>query len=183
MQSQVSIRKGYVAGEFLTRTYRISGEVDLHGLPLLDQLNDINALFITLERMFISPLLDPATLTGHYPAGDVRKDTLGVVVLNQLRDGLPMREGRYIGRDHIDRQALVVVAGFEVLGSIRLHPSVNVPHFVRTTPEDFIPIFNASATLAARRSIVFEGGAILVNRKQVEVFCMTEGASQPAGQP
>jgi len=175
MQTQASIRKGFVSGEFLTRTYRISGEVSLQTGPLLDQLNDINALFITLERMFISPLLDPATLTGNYEEGEVRKDILGIVVLNQLRDGLPMREGRYIGRDHVDRKVLIVVAGFEVRGALRLHPSVNVPNFVRTTPEDFIPLFNASATLTARRDIVFEGGAILVNRTEIEVFCMTEG--------
>jgi len=175
MQAQVSIRKGFVAGEFMTHTYRISGEVELRGTPMLDQLNDQNALFLGLERVFISPLLDPATLVGNFKHGEVRKDTLGIVVLNQMRDGLPLREGRYMGRDHIDRAVLVVVAGFEVKGAIRLHPSVNVPNFVRTTPEHFIPVFDAEATLATRREITFKGGAILVNRSHIEVFAMLEG--------
>lgn len=174
MQTQASIRKGYVAGEFLTRTYRITGEVALRGTPLLDQLNDLNALFITLERMFISPLLDPATLTGSYASGELRKDRLGIVVLTQMRDGLPHREGQYVGRDHVERRVFTVAAGFEVNGVLRLHPSVNATHFVRTTPEQFIPIFNATATLTSRREIVFQGGAILVNRHRMEVFCLVE---------
>lgn len=174
VQGQASIRKGFVAGEFLTRTYRISGEVELRGVPLLDQLNDLNAQFMTLERMYVSPLLDPAVLSGSAPIGEVRKDSMGVIILTQLKDGLPQREGRYMGRDHVDKNMLIVVSGLEVVGSLRVHPSVNVPNFVRTTPEMFIPVFNATATIAARREIVFKGGAILVNRNRIEVFCMVD---------
>ena len=86
MQSQASIRQGYVAGEFMTRTYRISGEVELRGVPVLDQLNDHNALFLSLERMFISPLLDPATLTAISRMGRWA-GPLGIVVLGYWRDG------------------------------------------------------------------------------------------------
>lgn len=175
---QATIRAGYVAAEFLTRTYRISAEVMLRGETLLDQMNDLNALFLSVERMFISPLLDPATLTGHFKVGEVRKDRVGIVVLQQRRDGLPQREGRYVGRDHVEREVLMVAAGFEVRGKISAHRSVNIPNFVRTTPEDFILVFDASATLTAKRDVVYEGGAILVSRKRTEVFAMIEaGAS------
>jgi hypothetical protein len=174
MEQQAKVRTGYVAGDFMTRTYRISGEVALRGEPLLDQINDMNAHFVTLERVFVSPLLDPAVLTGDYATAEVRKDNIGIVVLNQMKDGLPYREGRYIGRNHVDRQLLIVAAGFEIRGALRLHPSVNVPNFIRTTPEDFILLFNASAALTARREIVFQGGAILLNRRQIEVFALVD---------
>ncbi len=160
---QASFRKGFIAGEFLTRTYRISGEYAITGGLLLDYLNDYQSLFVGLERIFISPLLDPAVLTGNYRLGNVRKNSVGLVVLTQLRDGLPRREGQYMGRDHIDRQVLIVAAGFEIKGAIRLHPSVNVTDFIRQTPEQFIPVFEGSATLTARREVVFQGGAILLN--------------------
>jgi hypothetical protein len=174
MEQQAKIRTGYVAADFMTRTYRISGEVELRGDPLLDQLNNLNTLFLTLERVFVSPLLDPAVLTGNYAYAEVRKDNVGIVILNQGKDGLPYRQGRYVGRDHVKRQLLIVAAGFEVRGSLPLHPSVNVPNFVRTTPEDFIPLFDARAILTARREIFFEGGAILLNRRQIEVFSVIE---------
>jgi hypothetical protein len=174
MTSQTSIRAGYLSGEFLTRTYRISGEVALQGTPLLDQLNDHMALFIQLERMFVSPLLEPATLTGNYRYGNVRKDKIGLVVLSQMKDGLPRREGQYSGRDYADRHMLIVTSGFEVRGVIRLHRSVDVNNFMRTTPERYVPVFEAIATFTASRDIVFQGGAILVNREQTEVFCLTE---------
>lgn len=173
-QGQATIRKGFVGGEFLTRTYRISGEAELRGVPLLDQLNDLNTQFLTLERMYVSPLLDPAVLTGNFPAGEIRKENIGIVALSQFKDGLPQREGRYMGRENVDKPLLIVASGFEVSGVIRLHPSVNLANFVRTTPELFIPVFNATATLAARRDIVFRGGAVLVNRSRIEVFCITE---------
>lgn len=172
-----SVSAGHMTGEFLTRTYRISGEVPLRGETLLDQLNDHNALFITLERLFISPLLDPATLTGHFTVGEVRKDRLGIVVLHHRRDGLPQRQGRYLGRDHVERPVLLVAAGFEIHGLMSLHQSVNVSHFVRTTPEDFILVLDATAVLTAKRDIVFEGGAILVNRKRTEVFALLDASS------
>ncbi len=73
VSGQASIRKGFVAGEFMTRTYRMTGETELRGIPLLDQLNDVNAQFVTVEKLYISPLLDPAVLTGNYPVGEVRK--------------------------------------------------------------------------------------------------------------
>jgi hypothetical protein len=174
MEQQAKVRTGFVAGDFMTSTYRISGEVALRGDPLLDQLNNLNTLFLTLERVFVSPLLDPAVLTGNYPNAEVRKDNVGIVILNQSRDGLPYREGRYVGRDHVRRELLVVTAGFEVHGALPLHPSVNVPNFVRTTPEDFIPLFDATANLTANRQIFFEGGAILLNRRQIEVFAVLE---------
>jgi hypothetical protein len=169
-----SFRKGYLGGDFLTPTYRISGEVDLRGDPLLDQLNNHMELYLQLERVFISPLLEPATLTGNFAQGSIRKSSIGLTVLKDLRDGLPRREGQYMGRDHVDRKIFVVACGFEVRGNIRLHPSVNVTNFVRTTPEQFIPLLDASATLSAQREVVFRGGAILLNRNQIEVFCVVE---------
>lgn len=169
---QASVRTGYVAGEFLTRTYRLSGEAPLRGEPLLDQLNDVNVQFLTLERMFVSPLHDPAILTGHFRAGEVRKNRVGIIVLKQKRDGLPLREGRYVGPDHVNHDVLFVSAGFEVRGTLSLHRTVHAPNFVRTTTEDFIPVFDATATLASRRDIIFKGGAILVNRLLTEVFAM-----------
>lgn len=169
-----TLRQQVVSADFLTRTYRTSGDVSILGEPLLDQLNDELAHFLHVERVFISPLLDPATLTGNFRSAEVRKDRLGVVVLNRLEDGLPYRQGRYVGRDHVERQVLAIVAGFEVRGAIWLHPSVNVIELVRTTPERFIPIFNATATYAMQRDIVFSGGAILVNRGMIEVFAQVE---------
>lgn len=171
-QQSGGLRTAHVSGEFLTRTFRISGEASIRSEPLLDNLNDHNALFITLERMFISPLLDPAVLTGNFKTGEVRKDRLGIVVLSRERDGMPARQGRYAGRDYADNQVLLVAAGFEIRGVLRLHSSVNVANFVRTTTEQFIPIFDAKATLTTRRDVVYQGGAILVNRARLEVFAM-----------
>ncbi|MBN1200379.1 MAG: hypothetical protein JXJ20_00855 [Anaerolineae bacterium] len=173
MDTQVTVRKGYVSGDFLTATYRISGEAALRGAMLLDQLND-QTLFVTLERIYISPLIDPVTLTGNYQTGNVRKDSLGLVILKQERDGLPRREGQYMGHNHVDSSVLIVAAGFEIKGAIRLHPSVDLENFIRTTPEHFIPLFNASATLTAHRGVEFQGGAILLNRNLIEVFCIED---------
>lgn len=169
-----TLRQQVVSADFLTRTYRTSGDVSVRSDPLLDQLNDDLAHFLHVERVFISPLVEPAVLTGNFRAVEVRKDRLGLVVLTRPEDGLPYRQGRYVGRDHAERQIVAIVSGFEVRGALWLHPSVNVSELVRTTPERFIPVFNASATLTAQRDIVFNGGAILVNRGQIEVFADLE---------
>lgn len=171
---QGQFRKGYVVADFLTRTFRVSGEVALNGTPLIDQLNDLNALFITLERMFISPLLDPAVLTGNFKSGELRKDHIGLVILTQRRDGLPLREGRYVGRNHVNKGVLIVASGFEIRGAISVHSSVNVSNFLRTTPEDFVLLFDTRATFTAKRDVVYQSEAVLVNRRMIEVFAMDE---------
>ncbi len=180
MRSQSTIRQGYVSADFINLTYRISGDVSVRAETLLDQLNDHMAFFITVERMFVSPLNDPATLTGNFETGEVRKDRLAMVVLNRSEDGMPQRRGRYEGRDHVDTDVFIVVAGFEVRGRIRQHPTVNIANMLRTTPEMFVPVFDAQATMSARRQIVFQGGAILVNRSQFEVFTVGGVHRQPA---
>ena len=167
---QTGLGKDFMPGEYMTRTFRISGEADIRSDPVLDQLNDHMALFIQLERMFISPLLDPAVLVGNYELGNVRKDQLGMVILSREQDGLPYRQSQYVGPNHVDRKLVIVSAGFEIEGIIRLHPSVNVNNFIRTTPEQFLPIFQAEAKMVLHPEVRFQGQAILVNRAQIEVF-------------
>lgn len=173
-QQQASFRKGYVSGDFLTANYRITGEVPLRGIPVLDQLNDHMAFFIEVEHTFISPLHNPAALTGNFRYSNLRIENIGLLVLKQIRDGLPRREGQYMGHTHVDRELLFVAAGFELRGVLRLHPSVDLTHFVRTTPERFIPLFNASARLLSAPEIAFKGGAVLLNRGQIEIFNVLE---------
>lgn len=168
-QQLASYRTGFVGGEFLTRNYRISAEVNTRGGRLLDELNDQMALFVQIERAFVSPLNDPVALVGNYSLGQIRKDSLTLVVLKQLRDGLPYREGQYMSRDHVDRPVHIMAGGFEIKGTIRLHPSVDASNFLRTTTEIFVPLFDAEATLAAQREIAFSGGAILLNRTRIEL--------------
>ncbi|HML24490.1 MAG TPA: hypothetical protein PKD09_22755 [Aggregatilinea sp.] len=163
-------RAGYVAAEFLTRSYRINAEVNTRGAKLLDELNDHMAQFVQIERAYVSPLYDPATLTGSYDLGQIRKDSLALVVLKQMRDGLPHREGQYMGRDHIERAVQIMAGGFEVQGVIRLHPTVDLSSFLRTTPEAFVPVFDATATAAGRKEVIFGGAVILVNRTRLELF-------------
>jgi len=180
-QTQASFRKGFVAGEFLTQTYRFTGEVALRGEPLLDQLNNRSTLFVTLERMFVSPLQDPAAVLSSYPSGELRKERISLVALTQARDGLPRLEGRYTAQELVQRQVLAIAAGFEITGTLRLHPTVIPAQHLRTTPELFIPLFDARAVWSQRRECVFKGGAILVNRGQVEVFAVLEDKDADKG--
>lgn len=174
MQRQSSFHKNTISAEFLTQVYRISGDVNIGTEPVLDQLNDHLALFIEVEHMFLSRLNDPAQLTESSSTGQVRKDNTLIVVLNKLEHGLPRRQGQYSGRDHRDRPLLVITNSFEVRGSLRLHPSVKFDDFLRTTPEQFVPLFNARATYVANPDVVFEGGALLVNRAQFEAFSLLD---------
>jgi len=118
------LRQQAVNAEFLTRSYRISGEVSVRSDPLLDQLNDHLALFVHVERVFVSPLLDPATLTGNFRSVEVRKDTLGLVVLSARKNGLPHRQVATSARP-IERP-FVRSPPIRGGGVMSLHPSVNV---------------------------------------------------------
>ena len=172
MTDQVTFRKGYMAADFLTDSYRISGEVDIAANALTDVLNDHLKTYIKLENVYISPIQNPADIKGHFEHGQLRKNNITMVILHREEDGLPKHQtyGSYIGQ--VVHDVFLTVPGFEVEGLLVASPRLNLERILVYEAQSFIPISEAVATVSLAPDIRFRGGMILVNRDHVGIFCM-----------
>ncbi len=175
--NKASYRKGYLTAEFLTQDYRLSGEVSLRQGALLDSLNDAMTSYIRLENVYASPIVDPATIKGHYPVGQVRKDNLTMVVVASQEDAQSRRPTPWAQGAHVVFSIFITIPGFEIHGGLKIESAVDIERMFIYGSERFIVAYNATATVTTNPAIQFTGGAILVNRDQLGVFCIERSAA------
>ncbi len=170
---KVIARKGVVAAEFLSSSYRISGEVVLKGQPVVDSMNDKMSNFIRAENIYVSPISDPAVLKAHYTFGQLRKENISMVVINREEDGAS-RHSIYHTQPNqpIIFSLFATVSGFEVRGGLKINSLTDVDNLLMQSVDRFITIYRATARAAENQAIEFSGGAILLNRESVNIVCV-----------
>ncbi len=170
--NKASYRKGYLTAEFLTQAYRLSGDVSLRQGVLIDLLNDTMTAYIRLENVYASPITDPATIQGSYPVGQVRKDNLSMVVVANADDAQPRRPGPWSQSAHVMFDAFITVPDFAIRGGLKIESAVDVERVFISGAERFIAVYDATATVVTNPAVQFTGGAILVNRDTLGIFCI-----------
>jgi hypothetical protein len=166
-----SLRKVPVTADFLAEGHRFSAEVILRAGPLIDMLNDATTSYLRVEHVYISPITDPAALTASHTAGQIRKDNLSIVITTPDQ-AISRRPGAYTQGGQVTFDTFMTVPGFEIRGGIRLELAVDVERLFIYGSERFVAVFDATATATTNPSVQFTGGAILVNRSQIGIFCM-----------
>jgi hypothetical protein len=177
MLNKTSYRKGYLTADFLSQTYRISGDASLRQGPIVDVLNDVTTIYVRLENVYVSPITDPAIIKGNYPFGQVRKDNLTMVVLATPEEAQSRRPGASTKQLPVVYNMFITVPGFEVQGGVRIESAVDVDRLFVSSTERFIPVYNATATVTTNPRVQFTGGAILINRDQIGLFCIEKSTT------
>jgi hypothetical protein len=177
MLNKASYRKGYLTAEFISQTYRISGDASLRQGALLDILNDLTTVYVRLENVYVSPITDPALIKGNYAVGQVRKDNLTMVVLATQEDAQSRRTGPVSKQVSAVYSMFITVPGFEVQGGIKIESAVDVDRMFVSGTDRFIAVYNATATVTTNPRVQFTGGAILINRDQVGLFCIEKSTT------
>jgi len=173
MTDKVVSRKGYVSAEFLSDSYRISGDVNLRNQPLVDTLNDINSHFVRVESVYISPITDPVVFSAQNPIGQVRKDKILAVVLPREEDGFAKHTiYTNVVTAPIIYNLFVAMPGFEIRGGLRMNSSADIENMLIRSVDRFITIYRATAKLLSHPDIQFYGGSILVNREMANLFAV-----------
>ncbi len=169
----LSPRKGVLAAEFLSDSYRISCEISLKSQTLVDALNDKMSTFLRADNIYISPVSDPAVFKAQYSFGQVRKENISLVVLMREEDGVP-RHSMYHSSPTTPMlyNLFATVTGFEVRGGLRITSPVDIDNMLMQSTDRFITIYRAMATATDHPDIQFTGGAILLNREKATIFCV-----------
>ncbi len=178
MSDKVLARKGYVSADFLSGTYRISGDVNLRGMTLVDGLNEKMSTFVRAENVYVSPIDDPAVFTAQYNLGQLRKENIGMVVLTREEDGVA-RHGLYnsMPTQPVLFNLFATLPGFEVRGGLRLTSMVDIENMLMQSIDRFITIYKATATVTNHPEIQFSGGAIVLNLELATLFCIEKAAT------
>lgn len=170
-----SLRKVPITADFVAVGYRISAEVALRAGTLLDTLNDATISYLRVEHIYVSPITDPAALTANHSVGQIRKDNLSLVVTTPDQ-GVSRRPGAYTQGGQVTFDTFMTLPGFEIRGGIRIELAVDVERLFIYGSDRFVAVFDAMATATMNPSVQFTGGAILVNRSQIGIFCMDKRA-------
>ena len=172
MTEKASYRKGFLAAEFIAHNYRLSGEFSTRTGALGDQLNDKMNEYARLENIYVSPITDPASLKGHYAAGQIQKSNLTMVVVTREEDAYPRRTTQMPAPGPAPFRAFITVPGFEMSGGVKLENLVEIDRLLIQSVERFITLYNATATVTTDPKIIFTGGGILINRQHIGIFCI-----------
>jgi len=166
------LRTGWLAADFFTHSYRISGHVDVRRQALADMLNDQTTGFIQLEDAYISPIDRPGDIIGTYAASSLAKANLTLAVVPHRDDALSRKYayGSYYGT--FLHKVFLTVPSFEVVGYLRLSAKMDLRRVLTSGTDDFIAVLDGRVQASVRPDITFTGGGILVNKRHIGAFCM-----------
>jgi hypothetical protein len=167
-------RRGWVAVDFFTHSYRISGTVDVRRIPLADQLNDRTTSYLMLEDTYVSPLDRPGDITASYAQAALRKENITMAVLTNKEDGLAKKQsyGSYFGTSL--KNVFITVPQFEVRGFLQVVGKFDLHALLAIGTDRFMPILDGTTFASLWPDIQFDGGVILVNKDSVGVMCVQE---------
>ena len=167
-------RRGWVAADFFTHSYRISGSVDVRRLPLADQLNDLTTSYVMLQDAYVSPIDRPGDITDSYEVAALRKENVSMVVLTNKEDGLSKKHsyGSYFGMSL--KNVFITVPQFEVRGFLQIVGKFDLHALMATGTDRFMPLLDGTTFATIKPEIQFEGGMVLVNKDTVGVICLRD---------
>ncbi len=166
--------RGWVAADFFTHSYRISGSVDVRRLPLADQLNDRTTSYLMLQDAYVSPIDRPGDITDSYAMAALRKDNVSMAVLTNKDDGLSKKHsyGSYFGMSL--KNVFLTVPQFEVRGFLQVVGKFDLHALMATGTDRFMPLLDGTTFSTLKPEIQFQGGMLLVNKDAVGVMCLRE---------
>jgi len=163
--------------DFFSHTHRISTQFLLRNRPLADVLNDHTLSYVELDIAYVSRIDSPGDLIADYTVAILRKDNISFcVVASQIEMALKqVPPAQYFSRR--SRNVFCTVPSFEITGRIDVPGAIDLHKMMAIGVERFMPIYNATATIALMQSVTFSGELILVNKEAIQVLCMGDSSA------
>ena len=162
-----------IAADFFTIDYRLSCQVNVPagGLNalLIDPLNS----YLELEDAYISRINSPGVIVAHYEQAAIRKEHILFIVLARREDGVPPKgSGSFV--QPVPREALVTLPSFEIRGTIETEAKAKPREILVQIAGRFLPVHEATATVARNPDISIGGKLIMINRERIEVLSINQ---------
>ncbi len=165
---------GPLAVDFFTRGYRISGHISTRVKTVGDMLNDRLSSYMQLSDVYISRITNPGEITAFYAYSQLLKENLLFAIVSQEESFSKVgRTVSYFGKKRA--HAWLALPTFEIEGDFLVTGrSADFEAYLAKGVDEYIPIQNATARVATMPHITFSGEAFLVNRKNIDLFCLQD---------
>jgi len=161
-----------IPADFFSGGHRVSCQVavPVGGLSalLIDPLNS----YLELEDAYISRINSPGEIVAHYSLAAIRKENILFLILARREDGDPTGVSTLFRP--AARRAFLTVRSFELRGTVETETHASPRDIMIQSVGRFIPLYEATATAALFPDTTFDGSLFLVNKDQVEAFCIDE---------
>ena len=176
----ISSRSG-INIDLFSETHRFSGRIAVGPSGLLAQLNDANNSLMEIEDAYFSRLDQPAKIVGHYELAHLTKAQAVLIVLARREDLGSHGQLRSGYSRVITVPVQITTPQFEVQGQVEVIHKYDAADLLIGGTGRFVMVFNAAAIATAYPDTTFAGGAILVNKAQVEFIAPLTARSKPNG--
>ncbi len=160
--------------DFFTRGYRISGHVDTRAMTVGDLLNDPLNSYIALDDVYIGRANSPGEIIASYRYAQLAKENLLFAIVPEEESfSKRSRSVSYFGKQKF--KAFLALSTFEIEGNFSIAGRIaDLETYLVKGIDAFIAIQNGVARVSNYPDITFSGEAFLVNRKGIDLFCLSE---------
>ncbi len=148
-----------------TREHSITGGIFLREQRLSDYMNDTRNTAIMLRNSSVAKLENPSKVIEKTLASFVPKSGI-VLAFEPPQKGVPMPQ-RFIKYPKQQYNVFIITDGVEVRGKIHMHGTLDLVHVLTNTPQPFIPITNATASIKVRPDFLLKDVTVLINILQI----------------
>lgn len=163
---------GLLPVDFFTQGYRISGHVSTRAKTVGDTLNDRLSSYVELQDVYIARVDKPGEIIVSYSYAQLLKDNLLFAIVSAEESfSKAGRSVSYFGKQRT--KAWLALATFEIQGFFLMTGrSADFEAYLAKGVDAYIPIQDGVAQLSGHPDISFSGEAFLVNRLQIDLFCL-----------
>lgn len=165
-----ALGRNTIPGEFFTAGSRISCRISVPPAGLSALLVDPLHSYLELEDAYVSRVNTPGEIVAHFDLAAVRKDNILFILLPRREEGTLPKGGSGFVRSVL-KDAFLTMPSFEIRGQVETDPNASPWEFLIQSIGRFVPVHDATVTVALFPDISFGGKLVLVNREQIESFC------------
>lgn len=165
----ISSRSG-INIDIFSDAHRLSCRLPVGPSGLLAHLNDATYSLIEVEDAYFSRLQQPGKIVAHFESAHIAKAQATLVVVARREDLGSHGQPRAGYSRVVPVPVLVTTPQFEVTGQIEVIHKYDAAELLVGGTGRFVMVFNASAIGTSFPETSFSGGAILVNKAQVEMI-------------
>jgi len=144
-----------------TREHSITGGIFLREQRLSDYLNDARDTTVMLRNSSVAKLEAPAKIIEKTMLSFLPKAGI-VLAFEPPQKGPPVPQ-RFIKYPKEKYEVFIITDGMEIHGTIHMHGTLDLVHVLTNTPQPFVPITQATATIKANPDFLLKDITILLN--------------------
>lgn len=165
--------------EFFTDTHRLTGQVDVGGPGLVGLLNDTLTSIFTARNVYVSRILEPAKIIGHFEEASLVKANISLGLLARREDLGPQGFFRPGSGKILSASVLVTTLQYEVQATVEYVSRIDPDALLvggQTGASRFTAMYNVTVAPVPYPAVSpFTANAMFINRNHITGLFVSKG--------